>query len=110
MSAADYPSSDTSTTIRSQLLTLLRSLSRFSGSSQHLGLSVPADVIAYVEAGRNPDIYTREFVEATQRLNQERKGRSESYAAFRDVLANEIATEMPDLKHDVEGVLDRTNG
>lgn len=96
--------------MRTQILTLIRSLARFSQSSQQLQLNVPTDVVSYVESGRNPDIYTREFVEATQRLNQERKGRSEAYAAFRDALAKEITKELPDLRTGVDDVLRRTGG
>lgn len=110
VSAADVPSSSTSAAMRTQILILVRSLSRFSQSSQQLQLNVPADVVSYVELGRNPDIYTREFVEGTQRLNQERKGRSEAYAAFRDALAKEIKSELPELQTGVDDVLRRTGG
>lgn len=108
--ATDFPTQNTASTLRSELLIVLRALISFSRCSQQLDLTVPTDVIAYVEAGRNPDIYTREFVEAAQKLNQERKGRSESYAVFRDALAKEIKEGVPDLRAEVDGVLARTGG
>lgn len=43
-----------------------------------------------MEDGRNPDIYTREFVELARRGNEALKGKSEAFAAFRDVLAEEV--------------------
>lgn len=43
-----------------------------------------------MEDGRNPDIYTREFVEVARRGNEGLRGRSEAFRAFRDVLAEEV--------------------
>ncbi|CAH0051899.1 unnamed protein product, partial [Clonostachys rhizophaga] len=37
--------------------------------------SVPPELLEYVENGRNPDIYTREFVETVRRGNQLLKGK-----------------------------------
>lgn len=104
------PSPETPSTMRTQIFNFVHSLDRFARASGELTYSVPTDVVQYIEAGRNPDIYTREFVEAAQRLNQERKGRSDAYAAFRDVLAKEITSNVPDLRKDVERVLRRTGG
>ncbi len=67
-------------------------------------------MIQYVEEGRNPDIYTREFVELTCRNNQHLKGRAEAFAQFRDVLAREIASAMPDVKDEVVRVMEATAG
>lgn len=51
---------------------------------------VPPDILAYIEEGRNPDIYTREFVELVQRANGYLKGKSEAWASFANVLAEEM--------------------
>ena len=67
---------------------------------------VPPEIIDYVDEGRNPDIYTREFVELVQKGNQYMKGKSEAFASFRDILAEEIVKNMPDLKEDVTRVLE----
>lgn len=58
-----------------------------------------------MDEGRNPDIYTREFVELVQRGNQELKGKSEAFASFRDVLGEEIRKAMPELESDVLRIL-----
>lgn len=42
-----------------------------------------------MEESRNPDIYTREFVELVQRGNAYVRGKSEALGRFRDVLAEE---------------------
>jgi len=55
---------------------------------------VPPEIIGYVDSGRNPDIYTREFVELVQRGNAYVKGKSEALASFRDALAEEMVREL----------------
>jgi mediator of RNA polymerase II transcription subunit 10 len=66
--------------------------------------------LTYVDNGRNPDIYTREFVEGARRSNQLMKGKMEAFGSFRDVLAQEMATLLPELREDVGRVLDETGG
>ena len=62
---------------------------------------LPPEIIEYVDNARNPDIYTREFVELVQRGNQDLKGKAEAFASFRDVLAREMASAMPECKKEV---------
>ena len=71
---------------------------------------MPPELLEYVENGRNPDIYTREFVELVRRGNQLMKGKMNAFGDFRDVLAGEITTAMPELKDDVERVVAATGG
>lgn len=44
-------------------------------------------------------------MEAVQRSNQYLKGKSEAFAGFRDVLAEEMIKAIPECKGDVEKVL-----
>lgn len=71
---------------------------------------VPPEIVAYVESGRNPDIYTREFAEVVQKKNQNLKGKSEAYAQFRDILAKKIITAFPELEADARRVVQNTGG
>ncbi|KAB5516920.1 transcription factor subunit Med10 of mediator complex-domain-containing protein [Coniochaeta sp. 2T2.1] len=71
---------------------------------------IPEPLIEYVEAGRNPDIYTREFVELVRRMNQLARGKEMAFTKFRDVLAEEMGRAMPELKQDVERVVEATGG
>lgn len=73
-------------------------------------VAVPREVIQYIEDGRNPDIYTREFVEIVIKQNQFMKGKMEAYRDFRDVLAEQIRISFPELKDKVEEVIDSTGG
>lgn len=63
-----------------------------------------------MDGGRNPDIYTREFVELARRGNQLMKGKQEAFGSFRDILAREMASALPEVKSDVERVVTETGG
>lgn len=71
---------------------------------------VPLELITYVDGGRNPDIYTREFVELVRRENQLMRGKARAFGSFRDVLAREIASANPELRDDVAAVVAGTGG
>ncbi|KAJ1303638.1 hypothetical protein OPQ81_008066 [Rhizoctonia solani] len=71
---------------------------------------VPRELITYVDGGRNPDIYTREFVELVRRKNQLMKGKMQAFGSFRDILAREIASANPELREDVARVVVGTGG
>lgn len=63
-----------------------------------------------MDSARNPDIYTREFVELVQRGNQDLKGKREAFAGFRDVLAREMRSAMPECRGEVDRVVAATGG
>lgn len=69
---------------------------------------VPIDVLSYIEDGRNPDIYTREFVEVTARTNARLKGKMLGFAKLRDILGKKLVEEFPHLKGEVEDIKNRT--
>ncbi|KAI0131618.1 mediator complex, subunit Med10 [Hypoxylon sp. NC0597] len=71
---------------------------------------IPPELIQYVDNGRNPDIYTREFVELVRRGNQLARGKQSAFASFRDVLAGEMDKAMPELRDDTASVVANTRG
>jgi len=75
-----------------------------------LDVAVPREVIQYIEDGRNPDIYTREFIEIVVKQNQFMKGKMEAYRDFRDVLADQIKVSFPELTEKVDEVIEGTGG
>ena len=89
---------------------LIGHLLTLSRTAPTLAVEIPQDIIQYVQEGRNPEIYTREFVEFTMKNNQLLKGKQAAFAAFRDVLAKEIAGAVPELKGDVKRVVEKTGG
>jgi mediator of RNA polymerase II transcription subunit 10 len=72
--------------------------------------NIPPELIQYVDNGRNPDIYTREFVELARKGNQLMKGKMAAFGDFRNVLAGEMARTLPELREDIGTVLDDTGG
>jgi mediator of RNA polymerase II transcription subunit 10 len=44
------------------------------------------------------------------RYNQQLKGRSEAFAAFRDILGREMSSAMPEIRSEVQQVLEATGG
>lgn len=73
-------------------------------------IQLPPEIIDYVDSARNPDIYTREFVELVQRGNQDLRGKREAFAGFRDVLAREMRSAMPECRDEVDRVVRATGG
>lgn len=70
---------------------------------------IPIDVISYIEDGRNPDVYTREFVEVTAKSNARLKGKMLGFAALRDVLGEKLVEEFPHLADAVTNIKTRTS-
>lgn len=69
---------------------------------------IPVDVLTYIEDGRNPDIYTREFVEVTAKLNARLKGKMLGFLRLCDVLGDKLVEEFPHLARGVENIKSRT--
>ncbi|KAF2455889.1 transcription factor subunit Med10 of mediator complex-domain-containing protein [Lineolata rhizophorae] len=92
--------------LRRDISNLAAQLAHLHRAAPSVSVNIPPDIIQYVEDGRNPDIYTREFVELVQRNNQRLKGKSDALAAFRDILAADIAGAMPEMRGEVVRVLE----
>ena len=97
----------TRTVLINKINTLTSSLQTLSTTAAPLTVSLPPEVIDYVEDGRNPDIYTREFVESAQKLNMLLKGKSEAFCDFTDVLGEELVAGGFAGREEVEGVKSR---
>ncbi|KAK9472774.1 transcription factor subunit Med10 of mediator complex-domain-containing protein [Dipodascopsis tothii] len=69
---------------------------------------VPREIIQYIEDGRNPNVYTREFVELLLKQNQFVNGKLKVMRDFRDVLADQIKEHYPELTADVDTVIANT--
>ena len=98
--------------LSSKMQQLTRQLKHLSNVDPKLieDYKIPIDVISYVEDGRNPDIYTREFVEVSAKLNARLKGKMQGFAKLQEVLGDKLQTEFPRLEKGVENVKTRTSG
>lgn len=86
-------------------------ISQFSGLTNSpftQQFPIPIDVMTYIEDGRNPDIYTREFVEVTAKSNARMKGKMQGFLKLRDVLGEKLKDEFPRLKEPVDDIIART--
>lgn len=88
-----------------QVVSLLSGLTNSPFAHQY---PIPIDVINYIEDGRNPDIYTREFVEVTARTNAKLKGSILAFRKLRDILGDKLVQEFPHLENGVEKIKSRT--
>jgi mediator of RNA polymerase II transcription subunit 10 len=71
---------------------------------------IPPEVIDYVSNGRNPDIYTREFVENVQRGNQVLNGKMQAFGSFAEIYARETKAAIPELAGDVDRYMEFSGG
>ena len=63
-----------------------------------------------MENSRNPDIFTREFVETVQRMNQMLNGRADAYRLLQEQLAWQLSNAIPELRDDIASVVEATGG
>ncbi|CUS24855.1 LAQU0S20e01376g1_1 [Lachancea quebecensis] len=89
----------------------LRQLNKQSNDpeSQLNNFNVPIEVVQYIEDGRNPDVYTRDFVEAIRRSNQYQRAKMNALGQLQSKLAEKIIAEFPDMQNNVTDILTRTS-
>lgn len=88
-----------------EITNLMGSLLEINRRAPSLDVHLPPEVMQYVQEGRNPDIYTREFVELGMRNNQRLRGKAAAFSQFRDIFANEISGGVPELAAEVRRVV-----
>ena len=87
---------------------LLIALVKLTDAAPHVAIAIPPEVTSYVENSRNPDVFTREFVETVQRMNQMLKGQTQGYRLMQDLLAKAVIKGIPELEDDVKKVVELT--
>ncbi|KAF2738705.1 mediator of RNA polymerase II transcription subunit 10 [Polyplosphaeria fusca] len=108
--ATDHQGLPTQDAMKREISSLVQNLVKLARTAPTVQIDLPREVTMYVEGSRNPDIFTREYVEMAQRMNQMLKGRSDAYALLRDCLARDIAGGIPELRGDVKTVVEATGG
>ncbi|KAI4920209.1 RNA polymerase II mediator complex subunit [Alternaria incomplexa] len=108
--AYDHHGSKTQEAIRREIQSLVQNLVKLSRTAPSVNINIPPEVMSYVENSRNPDIFTREFVETVQRMNQMLYGRVDAYRALQEQLALHVSSAIPELKEDVTSVVESTGG
>jgi mediator of RNA polymerase II transcription subunit 10 len=89
---------------------LIQNLVKLSRTAPSVNIDIPPEVTNYVENSRNPDIFTREFVETVQRMNQMLKGRSDALQMLQEQIAWQLTNVIPELKEDVAKAVESSGG
>lgn len=71
-------------------------------------IAVPTTVIEYLEDGRNPDIYSREFIETLAMQNQFIRGKMVAMAQFKDILVTQLGEAFDWMKDDLQQAAEMT--
>ncbi|KAL5115403.1 RNA polymerase II mediator complex subunit [Pleosporales sp. CAS-2024a] len=106
----DHRGSPTHDAMKREIQSLIQNLVKLSQTAPSVHVDFPPEVIEYVENSRNPDIYTREFVETVQRMNQMLKGRSEAFQMLQEQIAWQLTNVIPELKDDVAKAVEASGG
>lgn len=79
-------------------------LQRVVADSSQLGdTTVPLDILSYIDNGRNPDVYSREFVEVVVKQNQYINGKTKAMQQFKERLIQDLGSEFPQWSNVFEG-------
>jgi mediator of RNA polymerase II transcription subunit 10 len=77
-----------------------------SASNPIHNVAVAPEIVDYVDDGRNPDIFTRDFVELVQRGNAVINGKQAAFRDFTEIYAQKLKEGIPAVSRQVDRVLD----
>lgn len=101
----DYPGDEprSSELLQHKLQEFVQDARTVASDADGLGdISVPLDILGYIDHGRNPDIYSREFVELVTKQNQNVAGHIAALDKFRDVLCTDLSESFPELEGELQ--------
>lgn len=91
-----------------QSLARLQSLTSPTASpNNHIhDIQIAPEIVDYVDDGRNPDIFTRDFVENVQRGNAVINGKQQAFRDFTEIYAKALKEGVPGVSRQVDRVLE----
>lgn len=105
LTASDFPAEVAPDALQEHIRRLVDEYSELEAIKSSTGIDVPQDVLEYIEAGRNPNVYTRQFSEAVARESQSLHGKMAAHEDFAVVLGGCIERQIPDLGAQVGSAL-----
>ena len=69
-------------------------------------ISIAPEIVDYVDDGRNPDIFTRDFVENVQRGNAVINGKQQAFRDFTEIYAKALKDGVPGVGRQVDRVME----
>lgn len=76
-----------------QVVSSLKDIDRLKDSIENVQL--PREVCEYIDSGKNPQFYTKDYMERALNKNEEVKGKIEYYKKFKKLLFDELTTIFP---------------
>lgn len=69
-------------------------------------VQIAPEIVDYVDDGRNPDIFTRDFVENVQRGNAVINGKQQAFKDFSEVYAKALKEGIPGVSQQVDKIME----
>ncbi|KIW15990.1 hypothetical protein PV08_06041 [Exophiala spinifera] len=69
-------------------------------------VQIAPEIVDYVDDGRNPDIFTRDFVENVQRGNAVINGKQQAFREFSEIYAKALKEGIPGISRQVDAVME----
>lgn len=76
-----------------QVVSSLRDIDRLKDTIQDVQL--PIEVFDYIDSGKNPQFYTKDYMEKALTKNEEVKGKIDYYKKFKSILIEELTKVFP---------------
>lgn len=76
-----------------QIVNSLCNINKFKSSVANI--QVPTEVFEYIDSGKNPQFYTKDYMEKALTKNEEVKGKIETYSKFKKTLIDELCKVFP---------------
>ncbi|ORY82146.1 mediator of RNA polymerase II transcription subunit 10, partial [Protomyces lactucae-debilis] len=96
--ASDFGASSSNDQLFERINDLVSKYAELDDLQKAVDIDIPQDVLEYIEAGRNPTVYTRQFSEAVVRDNQYLNGKLQGYEDFASCLLDELQRQFPETK------------
>ncbi|KAI1304071.1 Mediator of RNA polymerase II transcription subunit 10 [Mortierella claussenii] len=111
--------SESNTLVHQKIQELIAQLSDIEGFKDKLDMMVPWEVLSYIEDGKNPDLFSKSFVEAVAGENQFTNGKItalkasfciEGLVSFESALTQNLGLTFPDEMMDYDRILKDLEG
>lgn len=76
-----------------QVVSSLRDIDRLKENIQNV--QIPIEVFEYIDSGKNPQFYTKDYIEKALSKNEEVKGKIDHYKKFKSLLVDELTKTFP---------------
>lgn len=76
-----------------QVVSSLKDIDKLKDTIQNVQL--PIEVFEYIDSGKNPHFYTKDYMERALSKNEEVKGKIDCYKRFKSILIEELTKVFP---------------